>query len=433
MMMRSWKFRQSLRYQVSRNDRIASALSISVVLTTTFLQKLALPGSNGALPITILLVPIILAVGLATKVLLLSRNAYIPFAILLTIGLCDFIESDGISTSLPSLALFAVVQSSLIFRFADTISIATPLHAFFRNVILILAVLGIAQFAIQFIFGAHIAFFLDNLPAGVIVRNFNVLNRLAWNSPIFKSNGVFLLEPSFLSQLTAIGIALEIVTRRNYFRLLVLGIAALVSFSGTGLLMLAIFLPIYALSKGQYRILILACLLAAAVFVAAEPLGLTALTSRINEFGSRGSSGWARFASPLVYLQDAAFQGPWSFLLGQGPGSVEQIKALDYEAFDPTWAKLLYEYGFLGFAAYSALFYSVFIRSRMPLKFPFGYTYFLLGGYLLNPSVVGQLSVMVVWTGMQGFAKVGQSSLGQTLPEQPVRLRPQEALSDDYR
>jgi hypothetical protein len=390
-----------------RIDRIALTLAISMVLASTYLQKLALPGSNGTLPLSVLLVPIIILAGVATKVLELSREAYIPFAVLLVIGLCDFVASNGLSTSLPSLALFAVAQASLLFRFSAAISVARPLYTFFRNAVLLLALLGTAQFALQFLVGSGVAFFLDRLPPGVIVSNFNVLNPLAWNSPIFKSNGIFMLEPSLFSQLIAVGIALEIMIWRNPFRLLALSLAALLSFSGTGLVMLALFLPIYALSKGQIRILLAACLLVVALFFAAEPLGLTALTSRVGELGSARSSGWARFVSPLLYLQDAAFQGPWAFLLGQGPGSVEKIRSLDYQAFDPTWAKLVFEYGFLGLAAYVCLFYSAFIKSRMPLRLPLGLTYFLLGGYLLNASIVAQLAVMVVWTGTEDLAQTG--------------------------
>jgi len=400
-----------------RADRIALVLGVCMILSSTVFQKLALPGSGGNLPISVLLVPLIILVGLATSVLQISRETYIPFALLLVIGLCNFAASKGPFISLPSLALFATVQGTLIFRFSSAVSVALPLHHFFRNTILVLAVLGVIQFGLQFIAGPSVAFFLDfHLPVGVIARNYNVLNPLYWNSPIFKSNGFFLLEPSFFSQLVAIGIALEIVIWRDPRRLLVLTLATLLSFSGTGLTMLALFLPLYAISKRQYGILLVACALAAIVFLAAEPLGLTALTSRVSEFGSQSSSGWARFVSPLVYLQDVAFQGPWAFLLGEGPGSIEGIKSLPYFSADPTWAKLIYEYGFVGLMVYGSLFYSAFVRSRMPLRFPLGYTYVMLGGYLLNPSIVAQLAILVVWTERDQISGLANGIRGPALP-----------------
>jgi hypothetical protein len=408
-------------YPTPRLDRIALTLGICMVIAGTFLQKFALPGSNGSLPLSVLLVPLIIVVGLARQVLELRRAAFVPFALLLVIGLCDFIDSNGVSTSLPSLALFAVAQCSLIFRFAAGTAVAEPLYKFFRNAVLLIALVGTVQFGLQFLIGPRIPFFLDRLSPGIIVSNFNVLNPLAFNSPIFKSNGFFLLEPSFFSQLIAVGIALEVMIWRNRVRLLFLALAALLSFSGTGIVMLVIFQPIYAIYKKQYRILIVACVAVGALLLAAEPLGLTALTSRIGELGSSRSSGWARFVSPFLYLQEAAFQGPWSFLLGHGPGSVEQIRTLDYQAFDPTWAKLIYEYGFLGFAAYAALFYSAFVKSEMPLRLPLGLTYVLLGGYLLNVSIVSQLAIMVVWTGMEVSPAYADDARSQGLPISPKR------------
>jgi hypothetical protein len=77
----------------------------------------------------------------------------------------------------------------------------------------------------------------------------------------------------------------------------------------------------------------------------------------------------------------------------------EQFRLLSFYAFDPTWGKVIYEYGLLGALAYARFFYIAFCRRQRGLRFAVGYTYLFLGGYLLNPSVLMQLAALVVWLG----------------------------------
>jgi hypothetical protein len=91
-----------------------------------------------------------------------------------------------------------------------------------------------------------------------------------------------------------------------------------------------------------------------------------------------------------------------TFCLGRGPGTVqEQFRLLSFSAFDPTWGKIIYEYGLLGAAVYFRLFYVAVWRGPRCLRFAVGYTYLFLGGYLLNPSILMQLAALVVWLGKE--------------------------------
>jgi hypothetical protein len=59
-----------------------------------------------------------------------------------------------------------------------------------------------------------------------------------------------------------------------------------------------------------------------------------------------------------------------------------------YEFHDPTWAKLIFEYGLLGFAAFVALFLVALHRAQPPLRaraMLFG-GWLLMGGHLLSPE-----------------------------------------------
>src|SRR5438270_631370 len=82
--------------------------------------------------------------------------------------------------------------------------------------------------------GADVAFFVDkHLPTNAIVSGYNSVIPLYWSSPVYKSNGVFFLEPSFFCQFLAIAVVAELVVRPATLRLLILAAGLLCSYSGT--------------------------------------------------------------------------------------------------------------------------------------------------------------------------------------------------------
>jgi hypothetical protein len=99
-------------------------------------------------------------------------------------------------------------------------------------------------------------------------------------------------------------------------------------------------------------------------------------------------------------LQQVVLANGLTFFIGRGPGTVqEQFQQFSFYAFDPTWGKVIYEYGLIGSLVYFAFFYSAFCKGPKGLRFAVGYTYFFLEGYLLNPSVLMQVAALVVWVG----------------------------------
>ena len=68
-----------------------------------------------------------------------------------------------------------------------------------------------------------------------------------------------------------------------------------------------------------------------------------------------------------------------------------------YEAFDPTWSKIFYEYGTLGTALYLAFFAAAVSRGWRPLIWPLTITFFLLGGYLATPFIVSLVAGLLAW------------------------------------
>jgi hypothetical protein len=159
-----------------------------------------------------------------------------------------------------------------------------------------------------------------------------------------------------------------------------------------------LYVPFHVIMTGQLRILIFGALVALAMFLFSDTLQLDAITRRIAEFSDSQSSGSARFTSMLHILKDVVLANDTGFLFGRGPGTVQETFAQQaFLAFDPTWGKVIYEYGLVGACLYIGFFWTAIIRSAGNLRFALSYTYFLLGGYLLNPSVVMQLAVLAVW------------------------------------
>jgi hypothetical protein len=126
---------------------------------------------------------------------------------------------------------------------------------------------------------------------------------------------------------------------------------------------------------------------AALFFVLQEPLNLSFTVARLAEFGSVSSSAYIRYIAPGRLIADVVAQSPQLLWLGHGPGTIFR-QQLGYEYHDPTWAKLIFEYGVIGFVAFLALFLvslggrSAPIRVRAML---FG-GWLVMGGHLLSPE-----------------------------------------------
>jgi hypothetical protein len=295
----------------------------------------------------------------------------------------------------------------------------SDVFSFFSNTTLLIACCGIIQFFAQFIIGVNAAFYLDlHSPAWLTMRGFNVMNPLGWDSPILKSNGVFLLEPSFFNQLTAIAVVIELTIFKRIIRLLIYLLALIVSFSGTGVTMLLLFAPYFLYRHASQGVTILGTLMALVAFVFGSSIFPDAILSRADEFAYSESSGFARFVSPLIYIPEYSWIDSYSTFFGRGAGSVaERLSIVSYASFDPTWAKILYEFGLLGGFTFLLFFCHCIIRGQRGLRFALGYTFLLLGGYLLNTVVLVHLTCLVVWLRDQSWTEECEAP-----PQHPFRL-----------
>jgi hypothetical protein len=376
-------------------------LCAAVLLLEVFLQKIALPGTGGVYPLSLLIFPAITAAAFVAGLLEVNMPAFLGYAGFILVGVLSTAVSPSPHVSILSLGFLIVAQLPLVFHCKSPDVPYRRVLDFLSTLGCLCAVIGVLQFMGQFVAGVDVVFFLDkHMPESMTVSGYNSLIPLYWTSPVYKSNGVFFLEPAFFCQFLAMAVVAELLAGPRTLRLMALTAGLVCSYSGTGLTMLALFMPFYFLRHGHSRLFLFAGLFSLVLIFFGDALSLDAFTRRLSEFSDVDSSGWARFLSMFSVLQKIVFANDLTFFLGRGPGTVqEQFRLYSFNAFDPTWGKIIYEYGLVGSLAYFRLFYLAFYKGPKGLRFAVGYTYLFLGGYLLNPSILMQVASLVVWLG----------------------------------
>ncbi|GAB2174736.1 hypothetical protein [Dongia sp. agr-C8] len=361
----------------------------------------------------------LIAQYLVVLVLLLLGLARIdPMRMFLFIGcagvaLVSWVVNAEIASSS---SVLLIVAAYLVFVFVArstdrTQYIARWTLGVFLNLMLFCAIAGIAQFFLQFVVKWPWLFnFTDYIPemfrGGV---GYNTVIRVSGH--FTKSNGFFFVEPSRFSQVLALALLCELALhpKWRWIRLATLGLAILLSYSGTGLLTLGVGLLFPLGPRTVMRLIIMLLGGAFVFFVFGDALNLSVTAGRVGEFTSVGSSGFARFVAPFLFVRDYIDSTPWSLLIGHGPGSIFKVIAssdVGYEVAGPTWAKLATEYGVLGFAAFTGLILYTMVGSRVPTELRVGiiFGWFILwGGVLLAPDVTALFYILVaLWPRQYG-------------------------------
>lgn len=375
-------------------------LCVLLILAATLFQKIALPGTSGVLPITTIILPILVFAGWGLGVLLVDMYAFFGLVAFMTsASISLYVNGGATKVSFGSIALFAIVQSVLIFRRPPEASGFSRAANFYSSWMYILAIAGIAQYGLQYVISAKFAFALDYyLPPDMITKIYNNLNPLYYGSENFKSNGVFFAEPSVFSQFVGLALVYELATRQKMTRIIVFSAALLSSFSGTGIIVVAVFGTYQVLKRISFKIILIGGALALILVTLGGALQIDALTERVSEFATPNSSGHARFISIFGLLDAVTFTNiTWAFL-GTGPGTISSyFLVLPYAVFDPTWGKILFEYGILGATSYFYYFITAIKGPENPARGPLTLSFFVLGGYFLDGSMLTLVAVLLVF------------------------------------
>lgn len=262
----------------------------------------------------------------------------------------------------------------------------------FAGVGLFCAIAGIAQFLVQFVIKAPWLFdFTPNLPP--VLRSSGGYNTvIPAGDGLFKSNGFFFKEPSLFSLVMAFALLVEIGHFRRWLRMGVLLAALLLTYSGSGLLVLAAGLLFPLRVRTFMRlgaVALVGGLLALALW---DVLNLGFTLGRLEEFGRPRSSAHMRYVAPIQLIMDSITREPWTVWMGHGPGTIYRTGTTwgwFYEYHDPTLAKLLFEYGLLGLLLAVALTALMLRNPAFPIQVRAAafFCWIATGGFFLTPEM----------------------------------------------
>lgn len=375
---------------------------LALILSVTVFSRFALRLVGGfPLDTSFVALYVLLAVLLWQGMARVDVRALLFYAVAMTAATLSLMVNlnFGIApASAQSLGLLALTYLPLAFVLAppgDAVAAWRWTVRVFGNVALFCAIAGIVQFYAQFFVHEEWLFnFHQHLPwrlQGAV--GFNTVIPVG---ELYKSNGFFLREPSHFSLLMALALVLELNGARRVLRMIGFALGLLLSYSGTGLLALAIGL-LFPLGRRTIVAAFGAALAGLlALWLLGDVLNLQFTLDRVAEFGSPRSSAYARYVAPVVRMVEEIDSLPWSTWVGQGPGTIQR-SGRGLQSFDPTWAKLLYEYGLVGLLSMLALVGYALTRAPapLPLRVVLLAGWLVMGGYLLSPEYCALLYLLL--------------------------------------
>jgi hypothetical protein len=354
-----------------KSDKSATRTDIALLVSALFLQRFSLPFGNKFLMLNFVPVALIILYQFFSGKLRIQYDRLVWFLALGLAVSCSLLLNFD-NTMLTAYFLFIVLYSLVILSKPSTSNQYKRTLRGFQCLVILLSYLGVAQFAAQFVIdGRKLIMFYGMVPDFLFGLFYaggeNTIHPLFYGSSILKSNGIFLQEPSIFSQITALGILIEVLKFRRPRYLLVMTLGFLVAYSGTGLALLLLFLPLAGLRHGRAGF--------SALFVAMFALGLfatgiidfSAFTSRVGEFQDPRASAFARFVAPLLLAARQFDTGSLQALLvGNGPGTEKNFHDVWYGAASEGWYKLFLDYGMIGSFIFGCFLASCLRRSRCP-------------------------------------------------------------------
>jgi hypothetical protein len=396
------------------------------IVGVTLFSKFTIPplGEQG-IDVSLFLVLGAVAAGVAADCIRVDPARLTLYVML--IGILGLIQSLQPETfSIPSMLLLAGLHLPYVFAVPRG-GEGDRIVQFFLGVVTLLALLGISQYALQFVVGSRFLFPIENFfPSSFIVQHYNAQAALSYGSEVYRPNGVFMLEPSFFSQVLAVAIVAELCTRARALRLVIFGAALIVSYSGTGVLVLAVCLPLYLAARRRWDLLILGCSALILVMALHNVLHLDRVFSRLGEFNSTQSSGFARFVGGFFLFDQFLWNDPWRTLFGYGAGAFSSYAPhARYPVAEMALFKIVFEYGLFGAVLYFGFLLGCLSASTAPrlLILAVAITYLLNGMYASFAH--GMALGLLLWCPVEGRSPL-RAAAGGTGPL-PRRTFPAEA------
>ncbi|WP_284274156.1 hypothetical protein [Bradyrhizobium iriomotense] len=303
-------------------------------------------------------------------------------------------------TSLSSLLLVVVAYTPFVFRLrrtADLRSIQDYILKAYVTAATVIAVIAVVQFVVVNV--AKLDIFTNIyfvLPKEI--RGAGTFTFLREEGGITKANGFFLREAAELSTVMALALLIEYRQGIRPTVLALLSMGLVVSFSGSGLTVLALglLLPRSISRIPVFVISALGALLLLYTLANLQIPGLDRWFSRLSELNTQNTSGYARFVAPWEMIRISFDRDVWTIWLGNGAGSFIRdvnLNRFGYEVSDPTWAKLTYEYGLAGLILVSAIVITRLYSSALRVDI----SHFYFFSWVIFPLVLKPSSALMIW------------------------------------
>lgn len=382
----------------------AAFTGIAVLIVGVYMMARLGLNSEQPLPISLAIVPAVLLALLARGVATVSLTRITMYTVLMTSTLLgSLLAADRVGVSFMSLGLFAGLYAMFLTPIELEESSYQRYWRLVANFSAALCVLGVIQYVSQYVIRTDFTFSWRTIVPSQFLIEYNTLNETRWGSGVYKANGFFLLEPSQLSQIAARALLVAVVMLRDPRYAIPCVAAMLVSYSGTGLVLFALFgvVPLALLvfkSRAFVAPAVVAGLfLLVGVIALWEPLNLGLFLERSGEFSDPRSSGFARFTAGGLLFMNFSKEPLLVILFGAGPGMTETFQRGVYgvtEVFSSGWIKMLIDYGVFGLLAFSTFFFYC-VRSSTGstlLASAFLFQFLILdGGILIAQSVFSAL------------------------------------------
>lgn len=367
--------------QAPLRPSVAAGVFGALIASVTLLQKVGVPLGGEVVEVAFLVLWGALFVLLLFQPPVLHPMRLALFALFVLTMLVSQL-AGGQPFSLASALLAVVVY--LPFCFSIEVDAATYRRCLdmFVTAMLIVGLAVIVQQVMQWRLGWTSWLDLNRfLPRYLSVPGYNYLQPVTYGSRFYKPNAFVFLEGSFVAQFIALGLIVEVALFQRVSRLVFLGATLLLTFSGSGFLLLAVSAPFLV---GRLSFRALAALIFATAIAAALALGVgwfDQLHTRFGEVGARGSSGYYRYNLPFQIISDMASH-PQYLWTGHGAGSTGHGDDQGVAGFIliPA-AKVIYEYGFVPTLAFYAFFTYAMFRAAPSLAVAIAvFVFYNLGG-----------------------------------------------------
>lgn len=393
------------------------SLVVTVILSVTVLQRFALPFAGSVVGVGFVLSLAASIWGLVTRRMRIDPARTVLFAIAMAALLLTLVMRPSGYSKL-SFAMLVVAYFFFTLYLPLQYSEYLRLLRSVQAVMGFVAISGLVQFLAQFAVGQEWMFPFDRvLPAAMFIPNFNLRIPLGDGLAVLKSNGLWFLEPSHFSQTLALGLIIEFIYFRRIWFLALLALAYLVSFSGTGLLLLFGTGILGAVVTRRWDILAAIFLAALTTFLFRDMPPFSYFAARTAEFTNPLASGSMRLLAPYWWVSDVLLASTRDALLGFGPGNIDIVIArVDYSVQDSSWLKLFGEYGLLGGVPFLCFYIYVLARysPNIVLSLACLLQFALLGGYL-NSFYIQFLHLLLV-----GWPRISTSSDPRDWPGTPT-------------